>query len=363
MVLDIRQLRFDEPGEADPAPAPEAIGPDLGDLVGAVAHAPSPAAQARSVEQLRRLIPSAEGAELLWDLVAEKDEPRRLAAAQVLGYHRQWLASRSRLRQALDLIRREQQPAVAASLVWALRQRVEVAEFLLHDEASVAREAALGLPVGRQTLSSLVQVLLPGAGSRPEVERILLAKLRSIHPSLVRYLIDLLIERGVDEDDARLVPLVAALPQVPLFETFFDARRSPDWEDRDDVARRSRAWQAVARIARQTLEHSPSFELVRQLLTRSGDDPAFARRHARFLRVAMGRADDRLSSDLVSHFERLTFGATEDKVERLAQLLVDLSGRLDGTAGAEAASLLESWKSRSADLRLKIYHMEQGASE
>jgi hypothetical protein len=72
------------------------------------------------------------------------------------------------------------------------------------------------------------------------------------------------------------------------------------------------------------------------------------------------RADVDLGADLVGHVERLTFGASEDKVARLAQSLVDLSARLDGAAVDKMHSLLEEWKRRSADLKLKIYHLEQG---
>ncbi len=65
-------------------------------------------------------------------------------------------------------------------------------------------------------------------------------------------------------------------------------------------------------------------------------------------------ADASLDADLIGHFEQLTSGASE------AQLLVGLSGRLDGPAGQQAAARLENWQSRSASLKLKIYHLEQG---
>jgi hypothetical protein len=39
-----------------------------------------------------------------------------------------------------------------------------------------------------------------------------------------------------------------------------------------------------------------------------------------------------------------------------------LSEQLDGEAGHRAAQLLEDWKARSAALKLKIYHLEQGIS-
>ena len=74
----------------------------------------------------------------------------------------------------------------------------------------------------------------------------------------------------------------------------------------------------------------------------------------------MRRADANSGADLVGHVERLTFGASEEKVARLAQSLVDLSTRLDGAAVDKVHTLLKQWKSRSADLKLKIYHLEQG---
>ena len=86
------------------------------------------------------------------------------------------------------------------------------------------------------------------------------------------------------------------------------------------------------------------------------------RRHARFLQRTVQRTDSSLGADLIGHLERLTFRASEDKVARLAQLLVGLSGQLDGEAGHRATQLLEDWKGRSAALKLKIYHLEQGIS-
>jgi hypothetical protein len=74
------------------------------------------------------------------------------------------------------------------------------------------------------------------------------------------------------------------------------------------------------------------------------------------------RTDSSLGADLIGHLERLTFRASEDKVARLAQLLVGLSGQLEGEAGHRASLLLEDWKGRSAALKLKIYHLEQGIS-
>ena len=303
--------------------------------------------------------------ELLWKILATEGDPRRLLAVQMLGHQRQWLSSRFRLKQVLDFARRERDSAVGSALVWCLRQRNEICEFLRHQTESMVREAALGLPANRQTLPHLFEALLtgPGPGLRPEVwseiERVLLSKLRGIHPSLVRDLIDLLLEREWDESANRLISLFECLPQLPLFELFLEERQLPGWNPQQGAnAARARTWQQCARTVRQVLEQAPTRELLRHLLARSGEDEAFARRHAQFLRGVMQAADPDL--DLITHFERLTFRAAEEKVARLAQLLVELSDRLEGEAGAQAAALLEDWKSRSPDLRLKIYHLQLG---
>ena len=81
------------------------------------------------------------------------------------------------------------------------------------------------------------------------------------------------------------------------------------------------------------------------------------------MRGVLQGADTRIGADLIAHLERLTFRATEEKVERLAQLLVELSGKLEGDASERAASLLESWKNRSANPKLKIYHLQQGLGD
>ena len=216
------------------------------------------------------------------------------------------------------------------------------------------REAALAAPVSRRTLSPILAGLR--AGIRPEVERILLHKLHQIHPSLVRYLVDLLVEGSWGEEALR--GLFASLPQMALFELFLDTRHPAAWALVDTES--TRFWQRLVRLASDVLVAGPGRELLRHLLSRSGDDEAFARRHGSFLRDAVRRADANSGADLVGHVERLTFGASEEKVARLAQSLVDLSTRLDGAAVDKVHTLLEQWKSRSADLKLKIYHLEQG---
>ena len=96
------------------------------------------------------------------------------------------------------------------------------------------------------------------------------------------------------------------------------------------------------------------------LLSRSGEDEGFARRHAAFLRGALRSTDLGLGPELLKHLERLTFKASEEKVVRLAQLLVELRDRLQGGTQERARQLLDDWKNRSAALKLKIYHLEQG---
>ena len=360
MVMDIRFLHAAEQEDADwLEPQSSPAGNDLEEMLNQAAHASTAREQARVVEQLRQIIPSAAGEETLWTILAAAGDSRRLVAAQMLGYHRQWLSSRSRLRQMADLARGEQDRAVARALVWGLRQRSEIGEFLTHSCPHVAREAALGLPLNRQTLPLLLHALLAPSEQGAEGERVLLEKLRSIHPSLVRDLVDLLLEQDGEMRAERLAALFECLPQLPLFEILLEERQLPDWNPQHDgQATRARIWQQLVRAARQTLERSPSFELVRFLLTRSGEDDEFARRHARFLHAAVQSTDATGGDDLIAHFERLTFRASEEKVARLAQLLVELSQRLEGDAEAQASSLLENWKNRSPDLRLKIYHLQ-----
>jgi hypothetical protein len=365
MVLDIRYLRLTEQA---PAPRDEVLpstdgAASLEQLLDRAALASSPAEQARAIERLRLVIPSSEGMEKLWKILGAEGDPRRLAAIQTLGHHRQWLASRSRLKQMLEWARREPDPAAGSGLVWCLRLRNEISEFLLDERDAVAREAALGLPVNRQTLPALLAAFLAEhpLSFRSERKHLLLCKFRDLHPSLVRDLVDLLLEPGGDDTLPKIVPLFACLPQVPLFEIFLEERHLPDWNpQQEEHTVRSRAWQQLVRLVGQILEQTPSVELLRYLLTRNGEDEAFARRHGRFLRAILRQADAQVGADLISHLERITFKASEEMVARLAQLVVELSDRLEGEAGVQAASLLESWKNRSADLKLKIYQLQQG---
>ena len=169
---------------------------------------------------------------------------------------------------------------------------------------------------------------------------------------MVPYAVDCLLK--CDPNENLLRAFLAHLPQLPLFSLFVEAGLP------QTMASTTRIWQRAARIATEVLQEAPSAKLLRHLLSKIGEDAAFARSHARFLQGIAQRADTSLDADLIGHFERLTSGASEDKVARLAPLLVGLSGRLDGQAGQQAAALLENWKSRSASLKLKIYHLEQG---
>lgn len=354
MVMDIRNLRDEEAASDSPEAVEAEQEPGLVDWIEACVDASDPADKARFITQLRLCVPSEEGIALLRDLVSSAGGARALLAAQVLGHHRTWLSTAAGVKQHLALARENEASAVVAALVWGLRQRDEAAEFIVDTDNAVAREAALATPVSRRTLSPILAGLR--AGIRPEVERILLHKLHQIHPSLVRYLVDLLVEGSWGEEALR--GLFASLPQMALFELFLDTRHPAAWALVDTES--TRFWQRLVRLASDVLVAGPGCELLRHLLSRSGDDEAFARRHGSFLRDAVRRADANSGADLVGHVERLTFGASEEKVARLAQSLVDLSTRLDGAAVDKVHTLLEQWKSRSADLKLKIYHLEQG---
>lgn len=361
MVLDARH--FFSAAQEDTPPPPATCPPrpaDLGGLLAQVIHQGNPAAQARAVEQLRQLVPTPEGQEAVWEILAQPGDPRRLVAAQVLGYHRQWLSSPSGIRRVLAQARQEADLAVQGALVWCLRQAEEVQEFLLHPDGRIAREAALGLPLGRKTLASLVRAFR--AGRQPDLERIFLHKLRTLHPPLLGELVAHLMEEEWGEGESeKLGALFCSLPQLPLFELFIEGRGKPELASEKGLASagRARNWHLFSRLAERALQRGPTIELLRLLLNRSSEDEAFARRHAPFLRLALNQADALMGPELLKHFERLTFKASEDRLVRLAQLLVELSFRLEGPSGAQATSLLEEWKQRSPGLKLKIYHLQQ----
>ena len=325
MVLDIRDLR------EEAAPVAETSLDQL--LQGAQAQ-PHP------------LVLHTDDLEQLLTIAEDADDSRRLAAIDLLSHHRSWLSSLHMLRRIVRLAHEEHDPRSAAALVQALRQCDEVARFLTSKERSVVREAAQGVPISRQTLVPITAAL--AAGLPADIAAVLLDKIRRTHPSMVPYAVDCLLK--CDPNEHLLRAFLENLPQIPLFALFVEA----------GLPQTTRVWQQAARIATEVLQEAPSAKLLRHLLSKCGEDAAFARHHARFLHGIAQRADTSLDADLIGHFERLTSGASEDKVARLAPLLVGLSGRLDGQAGQQAAALLENWKSRSASLKLKIYHLEQG---
>ena len=357
MVLDIRDQFRQNRGKSEIAHQDKGVG--LEELLVQAACGATSRERIRAVEQLRQVVPAPTGMDVLWGILDMDGDPRRLVAARMLGYHRRWLSSQSSLNRLLDLLRRERDPGVGVGLAWCLRQRNEIQEFLLHEDDHVAREAALGLPVNRNTMGSLLQALLESR--RAPVERILLDKLGAIHPPLVRGLIEDLIEREGAEY-SRLAALCARLPQVALFEVLLDKRGTPDWDPHQDArqAARSQALRLLGCIALEVLQRSPTVEFLQYLFKRSGEDEAFARRHVHFMRVALQSTDAPAGSELLEDLERLTEQASEVKVARMAQLLVELDSRLEGEAKARAAALLERWKNRSATLNLKIYHLQQG---
>ena len=301
-------------------------------------------------ERAQPLVLSADDLEQLLTIAEDSGDSRRLAAIDILSHHRSWLSSLRLLRRIVRLAHKELDSRLAAALVQALRQCDEVAQFLTSKERAVAREAARGVPISRQTLAPITEAL--AAGLPADIAAVLLDKIRRTHPSMVPYAVDCLLQCAPNESLLRA--FLARLPQVPLFALFVEA--GPP----QTTTSATRVWQRTARIATEILQEAPSAKLLRHLLSECGEDAAFARSHARFLYGIAQRTDTSLDADLIGHFERVTSGASEDKVARLAPLLVGLSGRLDGQAGQQAAALLENWKSRSAALKLKIYHLEQG---
>ncbi|MCE2447428.1 MAG: hypothetical protein J4F35_03270 [Candidatus Latescibacteria bacterium] len=299
--------------------------------------------------QLHGLVLSADDLEQLLTIAEDSGDNRRLAAIDILSQHRSWLSSLRLLRRIVRLAHKELDSRPAAALVQALRQCDEVAQFLTSKERAVAREAARGVPISRQTLAPITEAL---AGLPADIATVLLDKIRRTHPSMVPYAVDCLLK--CDPNESLLRAFLAHLPQIPLFALLVEAGLP------QTTTSTTRVWQRAARIAAEILQEAPSAKLLRHLLSKCGEDAAFARNHARFLHRITQRADTSSDDDLIGHFERLTSGASEDKIARLAQLLVGLSGRLDGQAGQQAAALLENWKSRSASLKLKIYHLEQG---
>ncbi|MFC1526023.1 hypothetical protein ACFL6X_04335 [Candidatus Latescibacterota bacterium] len=384
MVLDIRYLRVEEPEAQTPTPAtpsapppapgphhaievtagPEAAGPapqvDLEELLTIAVEAEQTETRVEVVAQLRALVPSPEGVELLGNIVEPLDDPRRLLAAQMLGHHRQWLAQKSGSERLLRWARAERDPEVGAALVWGLRNRDAIQEFLLHPMAPMAREAALGLPVNDHTVYFLVQALL--VGRAPDVDRILMEKLRGARSGLVATIVEILLEAVGEAGGEEMTALLGCLPQVPLFRIFVEGEGVPQWNPQQTAedSARAQTWHQLARLVETALLREPSSELVRHLVSRTARDETFARRHATFLEAASGNSQAVFSPELLGDLERLTATASVDKLSRLAELLVELSDRLDGQSARQAEALLDEWKTRSPDLKLKIYHLQQG---
>ena len=105
---------------------------------------------------------------------------------------------------------------------------------------------------------------------------------------------------------------------------------------------------------------SGSAELIRHLVRHTVRNDAFARRHAAFLQAAVAHPEMSLSPNLLVDLGRVTATASLDKLAPLVQLLVELTERLEGRSARQAEALLEEWKSLSPELKLKIFHLQQG---
>ncbi len=334
----------------------------LEDLLNAAVDGESLQVRSAAVAQLRALVPGDEGIELLCQVVETLDDPRRNTAAQILGHHRQWLGSKPGLERAVAWLRLEVDLEVATSLAWALRHKDVLAEFLLHPSSGVAREAALGLPVTAKTLPALVRVLLMGRS--PDVDRILSEKLSAIHNNQAMSVAQLLLDWEGEVGEEELNAAIACLPQVPLFVEFVEQAGQADWRPAQTpaAADRARSRHRITQLIERSLLRSPSGELVRHMINRIGQDDGFARRHTSFLRAAATNTDAVFGAELVDDLARLTIGASEEKLARMAQMLMELSHKLDVGSKPQAQALIEQWMTTSPNLKLKIYHMQQGIS-
>lgn len=380
MVMDIRNLRDDDgkpkrrPVEAEtptakvPAAkiAPVEAAPvqstqvALDDLLTLLAEGEG-TEQVRAAEQLRVLVPSEEGIERLCAIVEDAGDSRRVPALQVLGHHRQWLGKASQLERVLVWVRVEEDPEAATAIAWMLRGREVLQELLLHPVAGVSREAAIGLPVGKATLAALLDALLVGRG--PDIDRILTQRLTGLHPSLTEGAASHILDVADRVTGDALSQVLSCLPQQPLFELFVEGRSRPAWtaEPSAEDTHRLQIWHHVARLATQALLNEPSGEMIRYLVNRSAADDTFGRRHAAFMKAAMGNTSDVLGPDMLDDLERLTVHATDDRLERMARMLMDLGDKIaGGESHSQVADLLEKWKNRSPALKLKIFHLQQG---
>ena len=334
---------------------------NLETLLNQVVEAESLQEQATAVAQLRAAVPGGAGIRVLSAVVENKSDARRLVAAQALGFHRHWLAAKTGEEQLLAWVRGERDPQVGAALVWGLRNREAVQEFLLHRDVGLAREAAFGMPLSENTLPALVTAVL--VGQDDVTARVLLEKLGTIQRRQLGTVVDLLVEWPAPLTVEALTSLLERLPQLPLFELLLERKGMPEWDPQQRGGRetdQARNWHQLASLAEKALLKAPGGELIRYLIGQSARDDAFARRHASFLRSAVNNTDTRFGPDLLGDLERLTRAASEDRLARMAQMLLELSHKLDAATGDRADALLEEWKSKSPDLKLKIYHMQQG---
>ena len=375
MVLDAREFRDQsedhqasaktpKPAEKSPAqssdPEPVAEEHKLEALIEQASNAQHMRERAEAICTLRQLVPARKGIDLLCSIVEDKTDARRLVAAQMLGHHRQWLSSNVEIERVVRWAQTERDPEVGAALVWMLRGKDGVEAFLLHGMIGMAREAALGLAIKAETLPALVHALF--LARAPDIDRILLEKLSAIGAELVPQVIDLVLETDSLPDEEDLLALFASLPQAPLFEMFIAGLGTPKWDPNqsDDETARAKAWHQLARIAERTLRRSPDADLIRYLVNRSARDDTFARRHAAFLKAAAVNTDAVFGAELIADLERLTTGASEERLLRMAEMLMDLTNKLEERSGSQAEALLDEWKQTSPDLKLKIYHLEQG---
>ncbi len=373
MVLDTRKLKksagvsaeSEAPesgasGEAGASAPPATDELKLEALIEQASNAEHMRDRAEAVASLRTLVPGSSGIDLLCGIVESEGDSRRLIAAQMLGYHRQWLSGHASVERVARWAHAERDPEVGAALVWILRGRDAVQSFLLHGMIGMAREAALGLPVKANTLPEMIRALF--VGRSPDVDRILLEKLSVINPELVTQVIDLVLEQETGFEEEVLAPLFACLPQPPLFDLFIAGHRTPEWDTSQGEKQTAavKKWHQVARFAEQTLRRSPDADLIRYLVSHSARDDTFARRHASFLRAAMANTEAVFGSELIDDIERLTVGVSEERLLRMAEILMDLAAKLEEKSGTQAAALLREWKRKSPDLKLKIYHLEQG---
>ena len=77
--------------------------------------------------------------------------------------------------------------------------------------------------------------------------------------------------------------------------------------------------------------------------------------------IILGYAYSRVNQAIAEQLQDgITYTLMHPLEVELSELLVELSGRLEGDSARRAEALLEEWKTRSPDLKLKIYHLQQG---